>query len=292
MRLIPLMPRAALLPLLLCVAACATAPKPKPEGGSAPAVEVVAPNLAATAWMQASQEYRGAVRGTFAAAARQLETALAQPDWDALPPSERVGLPMQGLPAAVIVDADETMIDNSPYQARNIRDERGYSLPSWQAWVAESKARALPGALDFARHAERLGVTVFFVTNRAHDPERAPTVANLRALGFPVREDGSNVILQGDPRAPGEDKGTRRRWVGERYRVLLMLGDNLGDFIDGSRADHPSRNALIAPYESWWGERWFMLPNPSYGSWESAIRRACDRSIPPARCMRDGLRHD
>lgn len=290
-----LMSRASLVSLLLLLAACASGPAPKPQPEAQPvaaAVEVVAPNLAATAWMQTAQEYRGAVRGTFAAAERQMEHALAEPTWDALPPSEREGLPLQGLPAAVVVDADETMIDNSPYQARNIRDERSYALATWQQWVNERKARALPGALEFARRAEALGVTIFFVTNREHEVERAGTVDNLRALGFPVRADGSNVMLAGDPRAPGHDKGTRRRWVGERYRVLLMLGDNLGDFIDGTRADHATRDRLVARYEAWWGERWFMLPNPSYGSWESAIRRACDPTIPAPRCMRDALRHD
>lgn len=285
------------LVLVLLLAGCAGMPKPSsepPPGAAQPAgtTEYVAGNLGATAWMQTAQEYRAAVRGSFATATAQMERALADPGWDALPPAERADLPMAGLPAAVIVDADETMIDNSAYQGRNILDERAYTLESWQAWVAERKARALPGALDFAKRAEQLGVKIFYVTNRVHDPERPGTVDNLRALGFPLDADAGNVLLAGDPRAPGHDKGARRRWVGERYRVLLVLGDNLGDFVDGSRAGAAERDALMAPFERWWGERWFMLPNPSYGSWETAIRRDCAEGLSLNQCMKQALRRD
>jgi 5'-nucleotidase (lipoprotein e(P4) family) len=283
----------SLLLAVLFLAGCATAPREAPTAAAAPALAAALAhnNLHATLWMQTAAEYSAAVQGSFNLASAQLERALADPTWDALPPPERGGQSLAGLKPAVIVDADETMIDNSPFQARGIRDGEGYSLSRWQAWVKERKARALPGALEFAKRAEALGVTVFFVTNREHPVEREATVDNLRALGFPIAADASNVILQGDPRAPEHEKATRRQWVGREHRVLLMLGDNLGDFLDGISTGVEQRRAMVDTYQTWWGERWIMLPNPSYGSWESAARRACADATAPD-CLRSVLRHD
>jgi predicted secreted acid phosphatase len=50
-----------------------------------------------------------------------------------------------------------------------------------------------------------------------------------------------------------------------------MSGDNLGDFIDTTRGTPADRFRVIRPYRNWWGERWIMLPNPLYGSWEDSL---------------------
>ncbi|MCK7594428.1 5'-nucleotidase, lipoprotein e(P4) family [Pseudomarimonas salicorniae] len=274
----------------LMLAGCA-APVREPAPPPPAPVAAAHDNLNATLWMQTAAEYHAAVLGAFNLAIAQTDRALLDPGWDALPPVERAGAAVDGLKPAVIVDADETMIDNSPFQARGIRDGEPYSLARWEGWVNERRARALPGALAFANHAASRGVTVFFVTNRGHANERAATVDNLRALGFPIAADGSNVLLKGDPRAPEGEKATRRQWVGREHRVLLMLGDNLGDFLDGIATDVATRHGLVESYRSWWGQRWIMLPNPSYGSWESAVRRGCADAA-AADCPRASLRHD
>lgn len=281
---------AAALPLAL--AACAaTAPTTAPVEVAPAAHSVPHNNLDATAWMQSAAEYRAASLGTYAAARRQLEAALADPCWDALPREERENDPC-GLPPAIITDADETLIDNSAFQARKIRDNAGFVYENWLAWVNERRAGALPGALEFARHAAERGVTIYFVTNRDAPQEVAATIDNLRDLGFPVAEDAANVLLRGDPRAPARDKGERRKLVGERHRVVLMLGDNLGDFLDGIDTGVAERQALTDRYADWWGTRWFMLPNPAYGSWESAVLRDCGEAgrADPTGCKRASLR--
>lgn len=286
------------LSLAAALGACATTDGRPPADPAPTASAVVAAhdNLNATLWMQHSAEYVATLRGVFAQAEQQLDAALADPDWDALPIEDRrLGSGFEDLPPAIIVDADETLIDNSPFQARAIRDNQPFELQRWEAWTNERRARALPGALEFARHAAERGVTVFYVTNRGHEKEHDATADNLRALGFPVSENLDNLLLLGDPRAPAREKGERRKWVGERYRVLLMLGDNLGDFIDGVSADADTRARRAAPYAQWWGKRWFMLPNPAYGSWESAIQRACDlelRQRDARACARSTLRTD
>lgn len=275
-----------LAPLLaLSLAACSTIPADRsPE--QAPGHN----NLKATLWMQSAAEYQAATRGSFHNAIEQMRRAVDDPSWSALPAHERSA--DAELPLAVIVDADETMIDNSAFQARAIRDNSGYTSESWLAWVNERAAGAVPGAQQFAAEAEALGVTVFYVTNRAYPEEFDGTADNLRQLGYAIADDNSNLFLSGDPRAPEHEKGTRRRWVGERYRVLLLVGDNLGDFVDGYRSSVAERAALVEQYAEWWGRRWIVLPNPSYGSWEAAVQSACAEGEDGDRCLRQGLRYD
>jgi acid phosphatase len=177
-------------------------------------------------------------------------------------------------PLAVIADVDETLLDNTPYQIRLARTGTQYTEETWQQWSNERSARALPGAAAFAQEAARLGVTVFYVTNR-QSTLTAATADNLRAQGFPVPEGNHTVLTRDDARGWGRDKGSRRRHVDEQYRVVALLGDNLGDFIDGVYGDNIARAQLIEPYRSWWGTRWFMLPNPAYGSWVDAVTKYC-----------------
>jgi 5'-nucleotidase (lipoprotein e(P4) family) len=250
-------------------------------------------NLNAVLWMQHAAEYQALVHGAFNVALRQLDVALADPHWDALPPAERAAHPLAGLPPAVIVDADETMIDNSRFQAANIRDA-AQGPARREDWVERRAARALPGAVEFARAAAARGVTVLYITNRRAPQELASTAANLRALGFDVAADNGNLLLSGDARGPGHEKGARRRWAAQYYRVLLVLGDNLGDFIDQDGLDSAERNRLAAPHAGWWGERWIMLPNPSYGGWEKALMRDCEPALRdrPLACRHARLRHE
>lgn len=278
--------------LLLSACASQSARAPEPAAVTLAAAH---DNLHATLWMQTSAEYQANTRGSFAQARRQLDQALATSDWDALPPTERtIGSGFESLPPAVIVDVDETMLDNSAFQARGVRDELGYSSERWQAWSNERRARALPGALEFANYAASRGVIVYYVTNRTHAAEQSATADNLSTLGFPLLADQSNLLLKGDPRAPAVEKSARRGWVGARHRVLLMLGDQLGDFVDPP-ADLAGRRQAMAAHLGWWGERWIMLPNPTYGDWERALSAACSAQQVQAdrrACVRGNLRTD
>lgn len=300
-RRIPIAPQWRVLALLLALGALAGCATTTQRGAAAADVghstATANDNLNATLWMQASAEYRAAVQGSYALARQQLDAALADPAWDALPPDERAAIArrsFESLPPAIIADADETLIDNSPFQARDILGDRRFDYANWFEWVSESRARALPGAVEFAQYAASRGVTVYYVTNRDAPAEVEATVANLRKEGFPVADDASNVLLRGDPRAPSREKGERRRWVGERHRVLLMLGDNLGDFLDGIKASREQRLKLVEQHADFWGKRWIMLPNPAYGSWEDAEVLACGENgkADPSVCKRSQLRQN
>src|SRR5699024_4039422 len=110
-----------------------------------------------------------------------LPEALADPAWDALAAEDRPeGSDPRGLPPAVVLDIDETVLDNSPYQARLIRDNARYDDVTWAEWVREEAARPLPGALAFTRAAAARGITVIYLSNRDHALDEA-TLANLRA---------------------------------------------------------------------------------------------------------------
>ena len=231
-------------------------------------------NLNAVLWFQASAEYRASAETIYRAAADKLDVALKEKHWDALVPGERDNVgKTEGLKPAVVMDVDETVLDNSPYQARLIRDNAEYSDPSWDLWVAEKKAKAVPGAVDFARAAAAKGVTILYLSNRAVHLKDA-TIANLKAVGMPVASDdvflGLGTVLPGCEQN-GTEKNCRRRLAGQKYRVLMQFGDQLGDFVEVVANTPQDRTQLLDEYDDWFGERWWMLPNPTYGSWEPAL---------------------
>jgi len=276
------LPKPALLASALLLSACTPSapadtrsapPSAAPAAAQSPAASAPSDNLNAVLWIQRSEEYRANSLSIFRAAADHLDVALAEKNWDALVPEERelIG-DATALPPAVIMDIDETVLDNSPYQARLIQNGLEYNDVTWAQWVAEKKARPVPGVLDFARAAEAKGVTILYLSNRAQHLQQA-TLANLRAEGLPVKDEsvflGLGTVVEGCEQH-GTEKTCRRRLAGRDYRVLMQFGDQLGDFVDILANTPEARTALLDEYGDWFGERWWMLANPSYGGWEPA----------------------
>ncbi|MEN1941256.1 HAD family acid phosphatase [Luteimonas sp. MJ246] len=277
---------AVLLTLALALGACRHVPTavevgtPPAESGSPAAAATPAPdavpandNLNAVLWMQRSMEYRAISETVFRAATGRLDAALADPSWDALVPAERAAAgDAAGLPPAVILDIDETVLDNSAYQARLVVDGTEFADPAWDAWVEERRAIAVPGAVAFTRAAAAKGITVFYISNRSAALAEA-TLANLRSEGLPVqREDvflGLGLQVPGCEQS-GSGKTCRRQSVGRGHRVLMQFGDQLGDFAQAAANTPEQQAALHDGYRDWFGDRWWVLPNPTYGSWEPA----------------------
>ena len=270
---------ASVLAAALSLTACQhVQPAPPPAqaevaGATAPGADPGIPddNLNAVLWVQTSAEYRALSEQTFRAAATQLDRALAEADWDALVPGERAN-PGTGLPPAVVMDIDETVLDNSPYQARLVRDGTQYDEATWAGWVEERNAAALPGVVEFARAASARGITIVYISNRARHLDEA-TIANLRSVGMPVKDAGVFLGLGTHVEGceqHGSEKNCRRQRVGRDYRVLMQFGDQLGDFVQVLSNTAAGRAALLDAHGRWFGERWWMLPNPTYGSWEPA----------------------
>lgn len=261
---------------VVSLGACRHVPLPAdtdPPG--APAVEAVPANdnLNAVLWVQRSMEYAALTESMFRAATERLEAALADPSVDALVPAERaLAGDASALPPAIILDIDETVLDNSPYQARLVVDGKEFDDATWDDWVRERSATAVPGAVAFTRAAADLGVTVFYVSNRSAGLT-GDTLANLRSQGLPVQHDqvflGLGMQVPGCEQA-GSGKTCRRQLVGREHRVLMQFGDQIGDFVQAPENTRAQHAALHDEYRGWFGERWWMLPNPTYGAWEPA----------------------
>lgn len=247
----------------------AAAPSP-----AAAVVPAVAPddNLNAVAWSQTAVEHDLIYLQTYRDAEARLLPAMHDAAWDALSKADRGGS-FRHLPPAVILDIDETVLDNSPYQARVIKSGGEFNEADWAAWCRETRARASPGAVEFTRFAASHGIAVIYISNRARDLDEV-TLANLRQAGLPVSGPeaflGLGTVVDGCEQA-GTEKGCRRQLVSRHYRVLMQFGDQLGDFLDVSTNTVAARRQTIAPYLPWIGTRWFVLPNPTYGSWEPAL---------------------
>jgi acid phosphatase len=223
--------------------------------------------LNAALWMQRSVEYRASALTAFALARLRLDQALADPGWTAAP-KEQTGA-YQSLPPAVIVDIDETILDNSGYQAWMALKDTTFDPKTWNAYVNTVTSLAIGGAVEFVRYAAGRGVKVFYVSNRTAEEEPA-TRKNLEKLGFPLDDKIDTVLTAREQPDWGSAKGTRRAHVAKSYRVLLNLGDNFGDFVDEYRGTEAERLKVFEEHKDRWGREWIMLANPAYGSFETA----------------------
>jgi 5'-nucleotidase (lipoprotein e(P4) family) len=221
----------------------------------------------ATLWMQKASEYRALAYQAYNLARLRLDQDLDGKNKKEIVKSERKK------PRAIVVDIDETVLDNSPYQALNITTKRAYEKKNWYAWTGLKKAKPVPGAVDFLNYATSKGVKVFFISNRDQPYEQESSVENLRIAGFrDVSSD--NVLLRpfdanGKPMSP---KAPRRDMITQKYRIVLMMGDNLDDFSEIFESKSVSeRFAVTDQNRDAWGKKWIVLPDAMYGTWENAI---------------------
>jgi 5'-nucleotidase (lipoprotein e(P4) family) len=222
-------------------------------------------NVNAVAWAQTSAENHAVAVQTYRAAERQMMAALANPNWTA---ALEQSADFTKLPPAIILDLDETVLDNSSMNARLIKEDKTYTEAEWTRWVNERRAGLIPGAIDFLKVAHANGVAIFYITNRVCDPAKSddPTVEILQKLNLPFSRH--RLFCKTEI----SDKSPRRARVAAAYRILLLIGDDFNDFltVPQSQATVEGRRAIARAHDRYWGERWFMLPNPMYGSWERA----------------------
>jgi 5'-nucleotidase (lipoprotein e(P4) family) len=227
-------------------------------------------------WVQTSAEYRAIASGLYRLAERQLDRALAESRWTAMPEQrERADLPL--LEPAVILDVDETVLDNSPEAAARVTNRASYDPEAFDEWVRRGAADPIPGAIEFMKYALSRHVEVFLITNRIDDL-KLKTLENLRKFDIALPSD--RVLCKADRRA-SSDKSTRRSSVAARHRVLLLIGDDLSDFRSVTGARVCDRAALVKWYRGYWQNRWILLPNPAYGSWEQALLADLPENLTP-----------
>ncbi len=225
-------------------------------------------NLNSVLWVQTSVEFRASAVQAYRLARLQLDAALADRRWTAA--IEQTADP-SALPPAVVLDLDETVLDNSGFQARQVVGAFPFTEDVWLKWCEERKATAIPGAVEFLRYARSRGVATIFITNRDRAAEQA-TRDVLTKIGVELDATKDVILTRSErPEWTASDKTARRQFVAAEYRILLLVGDDLGDFLTASRGTIEERNARTAKHDDYWGTRWIMLPNPAYGSWEQAL---------------------
>lgn len=273
------------------LAACATQPPQAPTPSTPPNRCGAEPAFAAggeraTLWIRTSAEFRAASESIYRAALASLAQGLADPAWTAEP--TQTG-DLAARPPAVVMDIDETVLDNSAPQAEMLRDGTCFAEfeSVWDAWVAKRSAPAVPGAVEFVRAARALSdpegrpVRVFYITNRecsrrAGDgsacPQQDDTAANLQSLGLDSPTLADDLMAKGERADWVSEKLSRRLEVARQYRIVLNVGDDLADFLPDVRRQSPQvREQARCGADAWWGRRWFMIPNPMYGSWLVAL---------------------
>lgn len=228
--------------------------------------------IMATDWYQTSAEARALYLQGF---------ALAKERFD-----ENSKNSKSKLPKAVITDLDETILDNSPYQVRMIKENLEFSDVTWDSWVREKKAKATPGAVDFYNYVKSKGGTVINLSNRTTETLDA-TSENMKELGFPFTDKQYYYLKE---KGTGSDKSPRREAVSKKYDVVLFMGDNLRDFseIYSNRGDDFGAKA-VDDTKADFGSKFIIFPNPMYGEWERAIYKNDYRKT---NRQKDSLRRD
>lgn len=204
-------------------------------------------------WTQQSGEYRALAYQAFNVATVAYDQAKVK----------------KGQKKAVVVDLDETMIDNSPHAAWQILNGKTFNPETWTKWVEAKQARAIPGAVEFAHHVVNRGGKVYYVSNRKTGAEYQPTVDNLKALGFP--DVTEQTLLLKEKSSNKDERFAVPATQG--YTVVLYVGDNLGDFA-GKPTYHKSnadRRAFVDAHRADFGVKYVVLPNPNYGDWEGGL---------------------
>lgn len=169
---------------------------------------------------------------------------------------------------AVVLDLDETVLDNSPYTGWQISTGNPYSPDTWSAWVEDASAEAIPGAIEFLLWANDQDVQLFYVSNRSSDG-LAATIKNLNYLGVP-QVDSTRILLK----TTTSDKSERRaRIVAGGVQVVMYIGDNLGDYSEiwDKPAGVLERMENVTARRDEMGVDFIVLPNPLYGTWEGAV---------------------
>ena len=226
-----------------------------------------AQSMLSVLYAQSSAEYEASNIQTYVNAKSALDKALNDVTWTAAIEQKDN---FENKPPAIILDIDETVLNNVPFQARSIMDGQSYPT-GWLDWMLEESSDAVAGVSDFLEYSQSKGVKIFYVTNRIAVAEDA-TRNNLKKLGLPLDTD-RDVLLMKDENGWTSDKVSRRKLVAKDYRILLLIGDQLGDFLplDETTLELDARKELADTYKHMWGSKWFMITNPMYGRWEASI---------------------
>jgi len=206
-------------------------------------------SIQALLWQQNAAEYRALCHQAYNLAKLELDVLLTKE-------FEK--------PIAIVTDIDETVLDNSPYNARMVKTDTDYTRDTWIAWGKEAKAKSIPGALEFFNYAHKKGVAIYYLSNRYY-VQTPETIINLKKNGF-LGVDEQHVLL----RKETSKKKPRRDLISKTHQIVMLFGDNLSDFSeDFDKQPTSKRNSLVKDKKSEFGAKFIVFPNPMYGDWET-----------------------
>ena len=206
-------------------------------------------------WMRTSAEYRALAYQGYNVAMNAVKMAVTDPSH-------------QRKPLAIVLDADETVVDNTKLMGESIVNGNGrFDAPWWRQAVYQGKSQAMPGAVEFLNEVHKQGVEIFYVSNRYAPVNLDVTIQNFKELGFPSVDKDHVLLFEKD-----SDKQPRFDAIAKKYYVVLYMGDNAGDFPIGTKGKTlAERNGIIDAHKEDFGTTFVVFPNPAYGSWVSAL---------------------
>lgn len=257
--------------VVFALAGCAESPSPK-AGWSAE-------NDLGVNWVRHAAEYQALSLQAYHQAERDLPEFLNDRSWSAQPGQKNAHY----LPTAIVFDVDETVVSGVDFQ---LSVERPVTQEKLNQWHSENKASAIAGFERFANKARAAGVELFFISNRPCEriegiddpcPYKSTIVNDIREAGIEV--DAEHVWLANEREQWGKEKLARREQLARTHRILMLIGDDLSDFIPCVRrtpsapctdaATAETRQRKVVEFSGYWGHGWYMLPNPMHGSWMS-----------------------
>ena len=215
-------------------------------------------------WMRTSAEYRALAYQGYNVALNAVKMAVSDPSH-------------QRKPLAIVLDADETVVDNTKLMGESVANGNGrFDAPWWRQAVHQGKSQAMPGAVEFLNEVHKQGVEIFYVSNRYKPVNYDATVQNFKELGFPSVDKEHVLLFEKD-----SDKQPRFDAITKKYAVILYMGDNAGDFPIGTKGKTlAERNAIIDEHKEDFGTIFVVFPNPAYGSWVSALAKGYQNLSP------------
>ena len=215
-------------------------------------------------WMRTSAEYRALAYQGYNVAMNALKMAVTDPSH-------------QRKPLAIVLDADETVVDNTKLMGESIVNGNGrFDAPWWRQAVHQGKSQAMPGAVEFLNEVHKQGVEIFYVSNRYAPVNLDVTIQNFKELGFPSVDKDHVLLFEKD-----SDKQPRFDMIAKKYYVVVYMGDNAGDFPIGTKGKTlAERNSIIDAHKEDFGTTFVVFPNPAYGSWVSALAKGYQNLSP------------
>ena len=208
-------------------------------------------NTMGTLWYQNAAEVDALYQQGYNVATNKLKELLKQPT---------------DKPYSIVLDIDETVLSNIPFQVKMIKDGTAFNPKLWDEWVQKAEAKPVAGAKEFLQFADKNKVQIYYISDRT-DAQVDATIKNLEAQGLPVQgRDHLMFKKEGD-----KSKEGRRQEVLKHTNLVMLFGDNLVDFAEFSTKSEADRDKMFEQLKAEFGDKFIIFPNPMYGSWESAV---------------------